>query len=214
MTKILTSRGFWRWVVLTVVTVGLAAVIWVLGPKLEVAGDAPLADILPRVLCLVLVLLVDVLIVLSWHWQREPRSQDTPGVPDGARAVVPAAADGKAEGQIAAMEQGMARALGVLRSMRESRRWGHSYVYQLPWYLVFGLPGSGKTSLIRGSGLRFPITEGRSGAGQLIANGVNSAFFFTDDAVLVDTEGPFRPDGSVAPAGNPIWNGFVGLIKK
>ncbi|WP_341989184.1 type VI secretion system membrane subunit TssM [Azorhizobium sp. AG788] len=214
MTNILTSRGFWRWVVLTVVTVGLAAAIWFLGPKLEVAGDAPLADILPRALCLVLVLLVDVLIVLSWHWRREPKGQAMPGGSNGARAVVPTAPDGKAEGQITAMEQGMARALGVLRSMRESRRWGHSYVYQLPWYLVFGLPGSGKTSLIRGSGLRFPITEGRSGAGQMIAQGVNSAFFFTDDAVLVDTEGPFRPDGSVAPGGNPIWNGFVGLIKK
>ncbi len=214
MTKILSSRTFWRWAVLVLVTLALAVVIWVLGPKVEVAGDAPLADILPRVLCLVLLALLDVLIVLSWYWRHAPATPASAGGIDGPRALAPVAPEGRTAAHVASLEQGMLRALGVLRSMRESRRWGQSYVYQLPWYLVLGLPGSGKTSLIRGSGLRFPITEGRSGAGQMIAPGVNSAFFFTDDAVLVDSEGPFQPDGTVPPGGNPVWTAFVGLIKK
>src|SRR5690606_21026751 len=43
-------------------------------------------------------------------------------------------------------------AIRVLR-----RRGGRRSLYALPWYVVIGPPGSGKSTLIRNSGLEFPL---------------------------------------------------------
>ena len=39
---------------------------------------------------------------------------------------------------------------------------GRNYLYQLPWYMFIGAPGSGKTTALLNSGLRFPL-EGKMG---------------------------------------------------
>ncbi|MFG1462662.1 type VI secretion system membrane subunit TssM [Xanthobacter sp. DSM 24535] len=213
MVKMLTSRAFWRWVVLIVVAVLLAAAIWFLAPLVSIGGDAPMADATPRVLALLVLLLLCVLIVLSWRTRPEPA-----GPAAEHKALLPAgvvpARDAQVEAQTAALADGFQRAMGVLRRMRLSHRWGRSYAYQLPWYLVTGMGGAGKTSLIRRSGLRFPVADRRDGPGGQIAAGASCAFFFSDAAVLVDTQGPFRGDGIASGSERQVWTNFVALLKK
>ena len=36
---------------------------------------------------------------------------------------------------------------------------GRYYVYQMPWYVFIGAPGSGKTTALVNSGLRFPLAD-------------------------------------------------------
>lgn len=216
MVKMLTSRAFWRWVVLIVVAALVAVAIWFLAPHLSIAGEAPLADVTPRVLALLVLVLICVLIVLSWR--PSAAAPAAGGLPQDRKELMPAgvvpARDEHVEAQTSAMADGMQRALGVLRRMRLSHRWGRSYVYQLPWYLVTGTAGAGKTSLIRRSGLRFPVNDRRDGPGGQIAAGNSCAFFFSDAAVLVDTQGPFRGDGVASGSDRQVWNNFIGLLKK
>ena len=53
----------------------------------------------------------------------------------------------------------------AVATLKQKRRTGHS-LYDLPWYVIIGAPGSGKTTALVNSGLHFPL-EQRSGKGAL-----------------------------------------------
>ncbi|MGO8484708.1 hypothetical protein AB9F39_36300, partial [Rhizobium leguminosarum] len=47
-------------------------------------------------------------------------------------------------------------ALQLLRRITKKR---FGYIYELPWYVIFGAPGSGKTTALTNSGLKFPLGD-------------------------------------------------------
>jgi hypothetical protein len=61
-----------------------------------------------------------------------------------------------------------------------------------PWYLLVGEPGSGKTEAIRRCGVEFPegLHEEQQGAGGT----TNMDWWFTDQAIILDTAGRFAID--------------------
>ncbi len=211
MRKLLTSRAFWHWVGLISGFLVLSLLNWFLGPLISISGYAPLADLLPLVLVQCALVLVFVLAGV-WLLRRGKR-----GTGAGALAVSrPGSADEAARTaqdirtEIAAMTLGFQRALDVLKRMRDGRKFGRAFAYQLPWYLVMGPIGSGKSELIRHSGLRFPMSERKGGK---IEAGAHASFMFSDKAVLVDTEGPFRGDGVLTGDARQIWTGFIDQLK-
>jgi len=116
----------------------------------------------------------------------------------------------------AALQQRMQQALAVLRRAAPGRRaWGSQYLYQLPWYMFVGAPGSGKTTALTHSGLRFPLAD-TMGAGAI--GGVGGTrlcdWWFTDDAVLLDTAGRYTTQDSDQEVDQAGWHGFLGLLKK
>ncbi len=116
----------------------------------------------------------------------------------------------------AALQQRMQQALEVLRRAAHGKRaWGSQYLYQLPWYMFVGAPGSGKTTSLLHSGLRFPLAESM-GAGAI--GGVGGTrqcdWWFTDDAVLLDTAGRYTTQDSDAATDQAGWHAFLGLLKK
>ncbi|WP_273890733.1 hypothetical protein, partial [Serratia marcescens] len=38
-------------------------------------------------------------------------------------------------------------------------RFSRQYLYQLPWYVIIGAPGAGKTTALVNSGLHFPLAD-------------------------------------------------------
>ncbi|HZF78211.1 MAG TPA: type VI secretion system membrane subunit TssM, partial [Rubrivivax sp.] len=94
------------------------------------------------------------------------------------------------------------------------------YLYELPWYLIIGAPGAGKTTALRNSGLQFPLgTQGGLGGerGERAVRGIggtrNCEWWFTDQAVLIDTAGRFVTQDSDQAADKTTWTGFLGLLK-
>ena len=77
--------------------------------------------------------------------------------------------------------------------LKQKRRSGHS-LYDLPWYVFIGAPGSGKTTALVNSGLKFPL-EQRSGKGALrgIGGTRNCDWWFTDEALHPAPSPPPRP---------------------
>jgi type VI secretion system protein ImpL len=138
-----------------------------------------------------------------------------------AAANAPAPASGAAAApaalqEQAALQQRMQQAMEVLRRAAPGKRmWGSQYLYQLPWYMFVGAPGSGKTTTLLHSGLRFPLAESM-GAGAI--GGVGGTrqcdWWFTDDAVLLDTAGRYTTQDSDAEADQAGWHAFLGLLKK
>lgn len=106
-------------------------------------------------------------------------------------------------------------AMKVLKQSDVKHRLGGLYVYQLPWYLIIGPPGCGKTTALVNSGLRFPLAD-RFGQDPIrgVGGTRNCDWWFTDQAVLLDTAGRYTTQDSYEVVDSAAWLGFLGLLKK
>lgn len=83
-------------------------------------------------------------------------------------------------------------------------------LYSLPWYVVCGEPGSGKTEAVRRCKVGFPpgLQDEMQGAGGTI----NMHWWFTNHAVLIDTAGKLLFQET--PAGTTTeWTEFLTLLR-
>jgi len=88
-------------------------------------------------------------------------------------------------------------------------------VEALPWYVMIGAPGSGKTTALLNSGLRFPLYTGDSSASVPGVGGTrNCDWWFTDEAVLLDTAGRYTTQDSDRKADAAAWHGFLALLRQ
>jgi type VI secretion system protein ImpL len=88
-------------------------------------------------------------------------------------------------------------------------------VEQLPWYVIIGAPGSGKTTALLNSGLRFPLYTSSSAASVAGVGGTrNCDWWFSEEAVLLDTAGRYTTQQSHRKADGAAWLGFLALLKK
>ncbi len=97
--------------------------------------------------------------------------------------------------------------------MRLGKR--RALVYQLPWYAIIGPSGAGKTTALLNSGLNFPTAvagEYRAYRGQ--PNTPNCDWWFTDEAVLIDTAGRYVTQDIDAEADAHGWRNFLELLKQ
>lgn len=89
------------------------------------------------------------------------------------------------------------------------------YVYQLPWYAFIGAPGSGKTTALINAGLTFPLAEQFGKAAIRGVGGTrNCDWWFTNEAVLIDTAGRYTTQESNEAVDKAEWQGFMGLLKR
>ncbi|MFT7285899.1 MAG: type VI secretion system protein ImpL [Halieaceae bacterium] len=89
------------------------------------------------------------------------------------------------------------------------------HLYELPWYVVIGSPGSGKTTAIRQSGLEFPLEELTQGASIGGVGGTrNCDWWITEQAVLLDTAGRYTTQDSDAGRDSKGWKNFLALLRK
>jgi type VI secretion system protein ImpL len=131
------------------------------------------------------------------------------------------------QAEVAALDQRFQDAIAVLKQVRLAAAGkrpdlgdllalsGRQYLYQLPWYLFIGAPGSGKTTALINSGLSFPLAEKFGTASIRGVGGTrNCDWWFTDEAVLLDTAGRYTTQESDREADAGAWQGFLQLLKK
>jgi len=195
------------------------ALVWFVGPLVTVGGVVPLAGERARVIAIACVLLAFVLHVV-WRAtlaaRRNRRLLDGL-VPAAAARATQAAAPGAPE--VAVISQRFAQALQVLRSRHVGTKsafgWlrRRPYVYELPWYIIIGAPGAGKTTTIVNSGLQFPFAAELGPKALRGAGGTrNCDWWFTSDAVLIDTAGRYTTQDSYREADRAAWLGFLQLL--
>ena len=128
----------------------------------------------------------------------------------------------RAAREIALLRQRFEAAAAILKQTRFKGPDGESrYVHELPWYVFIGAPGSGKTTALVNSGLHFPL----QGTGDVVGIGGDPAlagiggtrncdWWFTEEAVLLDTAGRYTTQQSDLEADAAAWLGFLDLIKR
>ena len=103
----------------------------------------------------------------------------------------------------------------ALATLKRTSKSGADVLYDLPWYLIIGPPGSGKTTALVNSGLKFPLAGDR--AAQAI-EGVGGTrycdWWFTDQAVLIDTAGRYTTQDSDAKADKKSWLAFISMLRE
>lgn len=108
-----------------------------------------------------------------------------------------------------------ADAVQLLRKSSFKGAGGSRALYQLPWYIIIGPPGAGKTTALINSGLDFPLAEAY-GKGALggVGGTRNCDWWFTNEAVLIDTAGRYTTQDSHRSADSGAWASFLQLLKK
>ncbi len=192
------------WFVTVLGMVAIAVLIWYLGPLVAFAGWVPLEASNRRLLTIAVVLALWGLNRLRLYWlarRKERLLQE-----ELKRAPVdPTLSRSKEE--VAELESNFDAALGDLKS-RLSGRFGSRYLYQLPWYIIIGRSRAGKTTALTTADLNFI----KKAAG--VGSTRDCDWFFTDEAVLLDTAGRYLTQDSYQVVDSAGWQGFLDLLKK
>lgn len=211
MLSILTAR----WFVTLVGALILSLLAWLVGPLVAIGDVRPLESDTIRFLVVLLILVawgVANMVALTRNKKAEQALVD--GV-TGIAGVPAAAADTAASGEVAALKARMQEAVEVLRKADASGGRGKRFLYQLPWYMMIGPPGSGKSTALENSGL---VRRLGNGQGRAAVRGVggtrNCEWLFTEDAVLIDTAGRYTIQDSHEAVDAAGWTGFLDLLKK
>ncbi|MEI7609076.1 MAG: type VI secretion protein IcmF/TssM N-terminal domain-containing protein, partial [Rhodospirillaceae bacterium] len=228
---ILTSR----WLVTLAGAISACLVLWFLGPLLAVGSFAPFESDEARLLGVLVTMVVwgilnqmlqlrerqagdEMMVALTGAVSTslpapmlvppsvaEPMSSEAAPVTEEA----PGDVDEPGAGEVRLLQRRLAEALALF-----TRRCGRQTLHRLPWYLVIGTPGAGKTTAIANSGLTFPLADilGQKPV-QGFAGTRSCDWWFTSDAVMVDTAGRYTTQDSEPAADSTAWLGLLDLLK-
>lgn len=179
-------------------------IIYLFGPLVEIGGIRPLENEITRwIVCGVLFLLV---LVILWFVERRKKRRDLLLV---AGIAAPDPSADRAAEEESEMRDRLTAALDRLKAASGKKG---SYLYDQPWYVIIGPPGSGKTTALANSGLDFPLSDG--GKLQGVGGTRFCEWWLTDNAVLIDTAGRYTTQDSDAAADKAGWERFLSLLKK
>ncbi len=108
--------------------------------------------------------------------------------------------------EIEAVNRQLEEAIATLKNSRL----GSGALYALPWYMIIGPPGAGKSTALQESGLNFPyVSQGRRGV-RGVGGTRNCDWWFTDEGILLDTAGRYTTELD----DRDEWLAFLGMLKK
>ena len=189
-----------RWFLSLIGVLILAALIWFFAPFI-----APLAGRIIRLILILVVLVVWLAVNLLLDARNRKRESS---LTQGVAAAPEASA---ASEELAALKEKLKTSLALLKKASGSR----GYLYEQPWYVIIGPPGAGKTTALLNAGLKFPLAA-ELGQGAIAGVGGTRLcdWWFTEDAVLIDTAGRYTTQDSDATVDKSAWEGFLDLLKR
>jgi type VI secretion system protein ImpL len=202
-----------KWFVTLVGAIALSLVVWFIGPLIAIGEFRPFETELGRMIAVMAILVVWGLVNVLGRAKEAKTNKDMVQTLTEAQAGPGKGAEAASAEEVGLLKTRIEEALQVLRKSSQAR--GGKYLYQLPWYMIIGPPGAGKTTALVNSGLNFPLA---AKYGKDPVKGVggtrNCDWWFTDEAVLIDTAGRYTTQDSDETVDQAAWKGFLGLLKK
>lgn len=193
-----------KWVKLALVVIGFlafSAVVWFTGELIGIGEARPFEPVWVRLA------IIGTLFAILMIWGivaliRRRRGQQA--LEKALVADVPPTGDGKE------LASRMQAALATLKKSGNSK----TYLYDLPWYVIIGPPGSGKTTALVNSEIKFPLSGQQQGGLQGFGGTRYCDWWFAEEAILIDTAGRYTTQDSDAGADSASWSSFLNLLKK
>lgn len=203
-----------RTVLIFIGVVLLALLFWFAGPYFAFAEYKPLESVVARLVAII-VLVVVWAVVMQVGQMRNARASSKLAegvVAQEAEKGASGGSGGDGAGDAAQLRKRFEEAIAALK---KSKRRDAGNLYQLPWYVIIGPPGSGKTTVLANSGLHFPLAQ-KFGKDALrgVGGTRNCDWWFTDRAILLDTAGRYTTQDSNSRADAAGWVAFLQLLRK
>ena len=189
----------------------ISALIWWVGPVISFGEHHPFDSVFSRLMTILGVIALWALIAGLRAWRRR---RTNAALVQGMKGA--SASDREAQ----VLDQRFAEALATLQD--SAKKSGHggffkrsALLYELPWYMFIGAPGSGKTTALMNAGLTFPLA-GKMGQSPIkgVGGTRNCDWWFTDEAVLIDTAGRYTLQQSDESVDAKAWSTFLQLLRK
>ena len=190
-------RRMWRsrWLRVPLIILGVLSIFAAIWFGFAMTGSAFLSQVWVRAGLIGLILFV---IFLVWFIKWRRRRKAAQALED---SLMP-----EEVGDGTVLAERMQEALDKLK-----KSGGKTYLYDLPWYIIIGPPGAGKTTALKNSGIEFPGTDVEAIEG--FGGTKNCDWWFAEDAILIDTAGRYTTQDSDAAADEASWSAFLDLLK-
>ena len=186
-----------------VLAILLVAAAWIGGYFLGIALWIKIA-----VTAFAVLLVVGSIFFRRWRATRAARALENELIKQAEQQAANARPDKRAE--IYELQAQFKKGLAALKASKLGAGVGGA-LYALPWYMIVGPPGAGKTTALRHSGLVFPFQDA-SGNAQLkgVGGTRNCDWWFTNEAILLDTAGRF----ATHEEDREEWTAFLDLLRR
>jgi type VI secretion system protein ImpL len=188
----------WAWIVAVVAVIA----IWAAGFFFELALWIRIVVTLAAVL-----LVVAYYVIRRFRAQAAARALERELLKQAEQQAAQARPDRRVE--INELHAQFKRGLAALKTSRLGAGGGANALYALPWYMIVGPPGAGKTTAIRHSGLDFPLPDS-AGALRGVGGTKNCDWWFTNEAILLDTAGRFATQED----DHEEWMAFLDMLRR
>ncbi|MEW5290587.1 type VI secretion system membrane subunit TssM [Erwinia papayae] len=203
--------SFWFNIPFFMVMMATACVIvWVIGPYVFIGDGYPLAGMMARFV-VISVILFCALIYGIWKLllalKNNPKLLDT----------LFSNKDVKVDTQIYEVDAIIRDAAEYIKKISKNISFVRRFIQpkkslsDLPWYMVLGTQGAGKTSIILHSGQNFPLPEQLNRICKESSPTKNCECWFANEALFIDTAGKYI---DAAHSNMPEWEVLLKSIKK
>jgi len=182
----------------------LLAAIWIGGYFTQLMW--PLLEILLSVGVVLFVVIV--LVVRRYRAVRAAKALEREILRQAEQQAMNARPDRRAE--ILELQEQIQKGIASLKTSKLGAATGASALYALPWYVIIGPPGAGKTTALKQSGLEFPFLDPRGGGVKGVGGTRNCDWWFTNEAILLDTAGRYATEKD----DHEEWIAFLDMLKK
>ncbi len=192
------------WFILLIGLLLIGSSVWFLGKKVALSGEARLFIIAIAAIFLLLIYIMMRMLTAAKSSQRLETAML------GAGGVATAVRPDKRQ-EIEQLKLRMTEAIGTLKSSKMAKgRKGKNVLYILPWYVIIGSSGAGKSTALAKSDLNFPYLDPSGKGIRGIGGTRNCDWWFNSDAILLDTAGRYTTEAD----DREEWLAFLDQLKK
>jgi type VI secretion system protein ImpL len=197
----------WLWSLLMVLSI--AVLVWFYGPLLAISDYRFWEGVASRLLSISIMFLLWGLVLVLVSWERSIRTKQEE---ESAAGIERLEQVEKIAEEHKELRGSFIDALQTLKNSSLYRGRSERWRNELPWYLLIGPAGTGKTSLLDFSGLDFPLNKIER---KLTRNTQGTRYcdwYFANNAVLIDTAGRYlTQENDIAKS---AWAALLSLLRR